>query len=123
MKKIIALLVVTLAFSLTATAQQKKATAKKAVVKKELTSEQKIEQAARKDLNSLTAIVTSLNQTQKDDFYSLFESKHKWLSEDISNDRKAEISKTIHAKIHAGLSPADIEKLERNPTVVRQLTH
>lgn len=123
MKKIIALLVVTLAFSLTANAQQKKATATKAAVKKELTSEQKIQQAAKKDLNTLTGIVTSLSQTQKDDFYSLFESKHKWLSEETSNDRKAEISKSIHAKIHAGLSPDDIEKLEKNPAVIRQLTH
>lgn len=124
MKKIIALFVVMLAFGLNANAQQKKAAVAKPAVKQELSSEQKVEQASKSDLNALTAVVTGLNQTQKDDFYNLFSYKNKMLLDtNLSDERKAVIAQTIEAKLKASLQPEDIQKLEGKPEVMRKLTH
>lgn len=122
MKKIIALLVVTLAFSLTASAQQKKKTATKSVVKKEVAKELTPEEAAKNDLAKLTSIITGLTEEQKQDFYNLFESKHKEFS-GLSDERKAGMAPNIEAKLKASLEPADIRKLENNPAILKQLTH
>jgi hypothetical protein len=118
MKKIIALFVVMLAFGLNANAQQKKAVKTAA---KETTKELTVAEAAQSDVDALTGIVTNLNKTQKQDFYNLFEYKHRTMREDLSAERKAVVSQSIEAKIKASLDPADIQKLENNPAVMRKL--
>lgn len=117
MKKIIALFVVMLAFGLNANAQQKKAPKAAA---KETTKEVSVEQAAQSDLDALTAIITNLDATKKRDLYNLFEYKHRTMK-DLSAERKAAVSQSIEAKLKASFEPADIQKLENNPAVMRKL--
>ncbi|MGV3460478.1 MAG: hypothetical protein ACO1N9_08495 [Flavobacterium sp.] len=120
MKKIIAIFVVMLAFGFSANAQQKKAT--KTVAKVESAKELTIEQAAQADLTKLTSVLTNLTETQKKDFYNLFEYKHRE-TKGLSDERKAVMAQTIDAKLKASLEPGDIQKLENNPAVLRALTH
>lgn len=120
MKKIIALFVVMLAFGLNANAQQKKAT--KTVAKQETSKELTVEQAAKNDLAKFTSVVTGLTDTQKQDFYNLFEYKHRE-TKGMSADRKDSMAQVIEAKLKASLEPAQIEKLEKNPAVLREITH
>ncbi|MCR5863244.1 hypothetical protein LRS05_14435 [Flavobacterium sp. J372] len=118
MKKIIALFVVMLAFGLNANAQQKKAPKAAA---KETTKELTVAEAAQSDLDALTAIITNLDKTKKQDLYNLFEYKHRTMREGLSAERKAAVSQSIEAKLKASFEPADIQKLENNPAVMRKL--
>lgn len=123
MKKIIALVVALIAFGLNANAQQKKATTAKTAVTKELSKEEKTEQAAKKDLAALTGVVKTLTETQKTDFYNFFVTKHKMFMEEMTSEQRETLYQTMEGKIKASLSPGDIAKLEKNPAVMKQLTH
>lgn len=124
MKKIIAILVVTLAFGFSANAQQKKAATKPAATKTVSAAQatEDIKQLALKDVAALGEVV-KLSNTQKDDFLGLFEYKHRHYADNLSAERRAGVAQTIEAKIKASLSPDDISKLEAKPGLMKKLVN
>lgn len=107
MKKLIAALTLMLAFSINANAQDQK----------ELTASEK----GRKDATELTQFL-GLSATQSEDFYRLFELKHKTLEDkNLSAERKTELNRVIESKIRASLDGVQMEKLDKNPDLLKKL--
>jgi hypothetical protein len=107
MKKLIAVVTLLLAFSINANAQDKT----------ELTSTDK----GTKEAAMLTEYL-GLNETQNADFARLFIQKHTTLEDKtLSAERKQELSRVIDAKIRASLDGEQIEKLEKNPELLKIL--
>jgi hypothetical protein len=113
MKKIIALFVFMLAFGLTANAQQKGSTEATSV-------EQKIKQAAAKDL-ALMMEVIELDSEDKQSFMGLFERKHNYLMQNLSEERKTILANETKAKIEATLDADQYAKLTQSPGVMQKL--
>ncbi|HEU0137138.1 MAG TPA: hypothetical protein VFQ50_07600 [Flavobacterium sp.] len=106
MKKIVALLTMLLAFTLSANAQDAKAASA---------------EAAKKDAQS-AAEYLGLKANQQEDFYRLFEQKHEVLQNpNMSAERKAEMSRIVGLKIRASLTEAQIAKLDANPELMKKL--
>lgn len=118
MKKIIAIVVIMLAFGLNANAQQKATTTQKASVEKQ----DAVKQAAAKDVEALGKVI-KYEGTQEKDFMGLFEYKHNLLKENLSAERKDILSKTIEAKIKATLTSAQYEKAAAATGLMKQLTN
>ena len=131
MKKLIAALTLTLAFTISSNAQIKKSTTAEEVVeikamspvvhvvqsKKEIVSIEK----SKKDAEELTTYL-GLNDSQNQDFYRLFEQKYRTLEDkNLSIERRKEVSRIIEAKIRATLDANQIEKLENNPELFKRL--
>ena len=107
MKKLIAVVTLLLAFSINANAQDKS----------ELTSTDK----GKKEAAMLTEYL-GLNDTQNADFTRLFTQKYTVLEDKtLSAERKQELSRVIDAKIRASLDGNQIEKLEKNPELLKKL--
>lgn len=122
MKKIIAILVVMLAFGLNANAQQKTAAASKQQEKASIEAE--VKSAALKDVEMMSKAIT-LSEQKRSDFTGLFETKHRYLKENpnFSQERKDALAKSIDAKIRASLDPDQVAKLEKQPGLMKKLTH
>jgi hypothetical protein len=104
MKKIVALLTMLLAFTISANAQDSKTA-----------------EAAKKDAQS-AAEYLGLKSNQQEDFYRLFEQKHEVLQNpNMSAERKAEMSRIVGLKIKASLSAEQLAKLEANPELMKKL--
>ena len=103
MKKIIALFVFMLAFGLTASAQQKKATQTAAA----------------------TTTVAKVDARDQESMIGLFQYKHRELQKygDLSADRKAALAQTIEHKIKATLNADQVEKLAKTPALMKKLTN
>lgn len=107
MKKLVAILTLMLAFSINANAQDKY----------EPTSKEK----GTKEAAMLTELL-GLSDTQNADFARLFIQKHTILQDkSITAERKQELSRVIEAKIKATLDGNQIEKLEKNPDLLKKL--
>lgn len=107
MKKFIAALTLMLAFSINANAQDKK----------ELTSAEK----GKKEAVALSQYL-DLNATTTADFERLFEQKHRTLADkNLSQERRAEVSRVVEAKIAATLSGEQMEKLRLNKDLYKSL--
>ena len=122
MKKIIALFVFMLAFGLTATAQQKKAPKAVAATTAQSSTEQKVKDAAAKDVVAMMEVI-DLDAANKQNFLGLFEYKHNLLQQNLSDERKAILAETIEAKIKATLTPDQNAKLAQSPALLTKLTH
>ena len=125
MKKIIALLVFTLAFSINANAQQKrpvKPAASTTTTAKADDAPTDFKTAARNDVAALSKVV-AFTGTQEQDFYNLFKYKHEVMAADITQERRDNLSMSIEAKLRAGLTPEDMKKLESDPALLKKLTH
>lgn len=122
MKKIIAIIVIVLAFSVNANAQQKTATPqkveKKAVEKK---SPKDIKEASMNDLMALKKAVVAFEGTQEADLLRLFEYKHDLLKQDLSADRKQILTQSIEDKLKATLTPDQMQKVSAKPALLKQL--
>jgi exoribonuclease R len=128
MKKLIAALTLTLAFTISSNAQIKKSTTAEEVVeikemasveqnKKEIVSIEK----SKKDAEELTTYL-GLNDKQNQDFYRLFEQKYRTIEDkNISDEKRKEVTKIIEAKIRASLDANQIDKLEKNPELFKRL--
>jgi hypothetical protein len=117
MKKLITVVTLLLAFSINATAQEKKA------VTKEVTEQLSPEIAAKKDAGELTEFL-GLTETQNTDFARLFEMKHTTLQDkSLSQERKTEMSRIVDLKLRASLEEDQIKKLEENPTLLKKLVN
>lgn len=109
MKKIIAVIILIVAFSINANAQGKQA----------LSSADK----GKKEAAELT-LYLKLNEAQNADFERLFEQKHRALEvPDLSQERKDELAKVIEAKIRASLTIKQTEQLVRNAELFKKLIH
>lgn len=85
------------------------------------TQEATIQELAKKDMAELSQIV-GLPETQKEDFFRLFEMKHEVTSnKNMSSERKAEMSRVIEAKIRGTLSAQQMAALEAKPEVLNRL--
>ena len=120
MKKIIAILVVMLAFGLNANAQQKSVKAAQTAMP-DAQKQENAKQAALKDIASLEQVIT-FTGTRKEEFTKLFEHKHRMYMQDLSAERKAVVARSIEQKIKASLSPEDIQKIEAEPGLMKKLT-
>lgn len=109
MKKIIASLIVLVAFSINANAQDKNAKSSYDLGKK---------QAAE-----LTDFL-GLDQVQNENFIRLFEQKITILEDkNMSVERKVEFSRVIEAKIRATLDQNQMDRLEKNTELFEKLLH
>lgn len=109
MKKLIAALTLLLAFSINANAQDK--------VLDGLDSAAK----GKKQAAELSEYL-GLDQTTNENFARLFEQKFTVLEDkNIQPERKTELSRVIDAKIRATLDGTQIERLEKNPDLLKRL--
>jgi len=107
MKKIIAVLTLLLAFTVSANAQDRKMNA---------------EEAAKIDAHKMSEYL-GLKGTQQDDFVRLFQMKYNTLNDpNLAQERKTEMSRIVELKIRASLTPEQMQKLEANPEMMATLT-
>lgn len=107
MKKIIAVLTLLLAFSINANAQDKKTQSSTEMGQNQATE---------------LAEYLGLDQTQNENFARLFEQKCRiFENENLSAERKTELSRVIEAKIRASLDQNQMEKLEKNTVLFNKL--
>jgi hypothetical protein len=114
MKKIFIALTLLFAFSFTATAQKMNVTN---VEKKEKVS---AEAAAKQDALQISEFL-GLDGAMTENFYRLFEMKYKTLENELSTERKTELSRIMEAKIRASLDAKSMEKLEGNQELFNRL--
>ena len=113
MKKLIAVLTLFLAFSINVTAQEKKLAP----------SSDQIKELAQRDANDLTKLV-GLTEAQNADFFRLFENKYRTLeNKELSQERKDILAKVVEDKIRATLDAKQTATLEKNPELLKKLTH
>jgi len=122
MKKIIALFVLMLAFGLNANAQQKKAAQATATTTAQTPAQQKVKQLAAKDV-ALMMEVIELNAQDQQNFMGLFERKHNYLMQNLSEERKTILANETKAKIEATLNADQNAKLAQTPGLMQKLTH
>ena len=107
MKKIIGVLTLLLAFTVSANAQDRKMNA---------------EEAAKMDAYKMSEYL-GLKSTQQDDFVRLFGMKYQALNDaSLPQERKAEMSRIVEMKIRASVTPEQMKKLEANPEMMAKLT-
>jgi len=116
MKKLITVVILMLAFSINANAQDKKVAVKEVPVK-----EYASDVAGKKDASSLAECV-GLSDIQIDDFARLFIMKHETLQiKGLSQERKTELSRVMEAKIRGTLNGTQMNKLEANTALFKTL--
>lgn len=117
MKKIVTVITLMLAFTISANAQDKKqakADTKEVFV---LTPSE----AAKNDAVAITEYL-DLNESQTNDFASLFQMKHEVMQDlNASTERKKEMSRIVGLKIEASLDSKKLEKLRANTALFNQL--
>ena len=109
MKNLLGALVLFLAFTVNASAQE---TFKKV--------DEKVE--AKTNLAALSEVVP-VQGTLSEDLFRLFEYKHRNLNENLSTDRKAELARIIEMKLRATLSAEQMQKIESKPGLLKKLTN
>ncbi len=109
MKKLLSALVLFLAFTINASAQE---TFKKV--------DEKVE--AKKNLAALSEIVP-VQGTLSEDLFRLFEYKYRNLNENLSAERKADLTKIIEAKLRATLTSEQMQSIENKPGLLKKLTN
>lgn len=122
MKKIVFVLTAILAFSLNSSAQTKTELTKDEMAKQESLKKQNPEVNAKNDALELTKFL-GLKENQTNDFYRLFEGKYKALQNDLSPERKAELSRVMEAKIRATIGDDLMLKLEKNEALYKRLVN
>lgn len=108
MKKLIAVVTMLLAFTVSANAQQDKKAA--------------IEQAAQKDVAALIEKIT-IDQSLKQDMYTLMVMKHEQLAQAKTKAEKDKVSAMMEQKILSGLDKEQAQAMKNNPALLKQLTH
>jgi len=107
MKKLIAVVTMLLAFTVSANAQDKKMSA---------------EEAAKKDVAALVAKIT-INEDLKNDMYTLMIIKHNELAAAKSAADKARVSEEIEHKILSGVNKEQRQILTSDAALMKQLSH
>ena len=109
MKKLLGVLVLFLAFTVNASAQE---TFKKVDEKAE----------AKTNLAALSEVIT-VQGTLSEDLFRLFEYKYRNFNENISVERKAELAKVIEMKLRATLTPDQMKMIEKKEGLLKKLTN
>lgn len=109
MKNLLGALVLFLAFTVNASAQE---SFKKV--------DEKIE--AKANLEALSKVIT-LEGTLSEDLLHLFEYKYRNLNENLSADKKAELARIIEMKLRATLDEKQMINLEKKDGLLKQLTN
>ncbi len=109
MKNLLGALVLFLAFTVNASAQE---SFKKV--------DEKIE--AKANLEALSKVIT-LEGTLSEDLLHLFEYKYRNLNENLSKERKVELAKVIELKLRATLSESQMKSIESKPGLLKKLTN
>jgi hypothetical protein len=108
MKKIIAVVTMLLAFTVSVNAQDKKVSS---------------QDAAQKDIAALTSKI-NITETLKKDLTTLMVMKHDALSDVTLTPAQKESALQAYAhKLMTGLSKEQGEKLKKDPALLKQLTH
>jgi len=119
MKKLIAVLTLLFAFTITANAQNKKAAAPAPVAKEKVSSDA----AAKKDVAALIAKVT-ISESLKNDMYTLMVMKHDALSnQKLTADQKEEVAEKFTRKLLSALSTEQRAQVEADSALLQQLSH
>ena len=106
MKKLIAVLTLFFAFSISVNAQDKKNTP---------------QEAAQKDIAALIQKVT-INENLKKDLYTLMVMKHEALAQAKTPKEKEQIAATFGHKVMAGLDKEQRAIVEKDGALLKQLT-
>lgn len=107
MKKLIAVLTLMLAFTISANAQDRKMSP---------------EESAKMDAYKMSEYL-GLTSTQQEDFMRLFIMKHNSMQNpEMTDERKKEMSRIVDMKIRATLTTEQIQKLDSNPELSNMLT-
>ena len=109
MKNLLGALVLFLAFTVNASAQE---SFKKV--------DEKIE--AKANLEALSKVIT-LEGTLSEDLLHLFEYKYRNLNENLSADKKAELARIIEMKLRATLDEKQMINIEKKEGLLKQLTN
>ena len=109
MKNLLGALVLFLAFTVNASAQE---SFKKV--------DEKIE--AKANLEALSKVIT-LEGTLSQDLLGLFEYKYRNLNENLSAEKKAELAKIIELKLRATLDEKQMINIEKKEGLLKQLTN
>lgn len=123
MKKLIAALTLALAFTINANAQDKKTTVNADKAKTQSAQQLTAGEKAKNEAAELTQFL-GLNETQNADFQRLFEQKHRTLEDaTLSQERRNEVSRIVELKIRATLDGNQMDKLDKNPELLKKLVH
>lgn len=107
MKKLIAVLTLLLAFTVSANAQETKVSAA---------------ESAKIEATQLAQAV-GLTETQTQDFVRLFMMKYEKMNNpSLSEEKKKEFSRVVDAKIKASMNADQLKVLEANPELMARLT-
>ena len=79
-----------------------------------------IKKQAKQEATAISNFL-ELDEVQTQNFYRLFEHKHKNLALDLSQERKEALKNIIEAKIRASLSEEKMTKLESNQELFQKL--
>ena len=109
MKNLLGALVLFLAFTVNASAQE---TFKKV--------DEKVE--AKTNLAALSEVVP-VQGTLSEDLFRLFEYKYRNLNENLSAERKIELAKIIEMKLRATLSESQMKSIENKAGLLNKLTN
>jgi hypothetical protein len=109
MKNLLGALVLFLAFTVNASAQE---TFKKV--------DEKVE--AKTNLAALSEVV-ALEGTLSQDLFNLFEYKYRNLNENLSADKKAELAYIIEMKLRATLTDDQMIAIQKKPGLLKKLTN
>jgi len=108
MRKLIAVVTMVFAFTISAQAQDKKVS--------------NFNDAAQKDVAALIAKIT-VEQSFKQDMYTLMVMKHEMLAKAKTPAEKQKISADVEHKILAGVSKEQRKTLTNDPQLLKQLSH
>lgn len=109
MKNLLGALVLFLAFTINASAQE---TFKKV--------DEKVE--AKANLAALSKVVPVTGELSEN-LFRLFEYKHRNLNENLSADKKAKLAEIIEGKLRATLDATQMESIEKKPGLLKALTN
>ncbi|WP_329805746.1 hypothetical protein [Flavobacterium facile] len=109
MKNLLGALVLFLAFTVNASAQEFKKVDEKA--------------EAKTNLAALSEVVSLEQGTLKEDLFRLFEYKFRNLNDNLSADSKAELAKIIELKLRATLTDDQIKIVEKKEGLLKKLTN
>lgn len=110
MKKIVSIFVFLLAFTFNANAQEK--------------SFKRVDEQveANKNLTALKEVI-QLDATKSADMFRLFEYKYRNLNENLSEERKASLTKIMEMKLRASFTPNEMQLIENKKGLLFSLTH
>lgn len=108
MKKLIALAMLLLAFTINVSAQEKKMSP---------------QESAKNDITALAAKV-KISETLQKDLITLMTMKHETMSDaSLSNEKKEHARQAYEHKLMSGLNQEQRNQLAKYPELVKQITH